>query len=381
MRIVYTVAGLAPRFGGPSRSVPALAGAVRAKGATTTVVSLLEPRDREAVQPARQREIQWVPAYHRYLPLGWIASFRKTVREELAADKASVLHDAGLWLPSNRIAASVARASAVPLVVSPRGMLSTWSLQQRSLAKRLAWQWHQRRDLQGATLLHATADTEAEEFRRAGLTAPVAVVPNGVDLPEIGALNRGREKFVLFLSRIHPKKGVLDLVAAWAAVRPNGWRLRIAGNDEAGHEATVRDAVLRAGIGDAVDFLGPLDDSKKGQEFARASLFVLPSYSENFGIAIAEALAAGVPVITTRETPWEWLIEKNCGWWIETGVPALTLTLRGATEGPMAELGEMGRRGREWMREEFSWEEAARKMLDCYRWLVGKGDRPAFVHD
>ena len=348
----------------------------------TEIISLREPQDR-CTANAEQFGVRWVECpTHRYLPLGWPRRFKRALR--LACSDAAhqvVAHDAGIWLPSNRYVAEVASELDVPRVVSPRGMLSEWALNHGSARKKLAWRLHQRRNLESASLLHATADSEADEFRKCGLRNPIAIVPNGVDLPPVRN-NTGAptaERTALFLSRIHPKKGLLDLVNAWAAVQPINWRLRIVGDDEGGHRSLVASAVDEQGIGEQVEFLGPVADAEKWDLYAKADLFVLPSYSENFGIVVAEALAAGVPVITTRATPWGELVSTRSGWWIDTGAESLAAALGEATQKSDAERRAMGERGRNLVESRYSWGAAAEKMLACYLWLLGEAERPHCV--
>ncbi len=363
--------------------MPRLCEAVREKGVSTEIISLRERRDRAEISEAPNSGVRWVEcSTHRYFPVGWPGHFKQQLRIALNQRPHSILHDAGIWLPSNRCVAQVARELRVPRVVSPRGMLSEWALNHGSVWKKLAWRVYQKRDLESASLLHATAESEAAEFRQCGLRPPIAVVPNGVDVPPAIRRQTGeerRERVALFLSRLHPKKGLLDLVEAWAAVRPKGWRLVIAGDDEGGHRATVERAAAERGIGDRIDFLGAVADADKWDLYAKADLFVLPSYSENFGIVVAEALAAGVPVITTRATPWKEIQELRCGWWVDTGAASLATALRHATGKSDEERREMGERGRELMESKYSWDVAAEKMIACYHWILGKQEKPEWV--
>ncbi|MGI9172416.1 MAG: glycosyltransferase, partial [Chthoniobacterales bacterium] len=251
MHVVFTIASLAPRFGGPSRSVPALCGALRARRVDAQIVALRERRDQR--EPCNQLPgVKWVDCRtHRYLPIGWPKRFKRELRSAISGGKDAIVHDAGLWLPSNHYAALIAREAQVQRVVSPRGMLSAWALNHAGARKKIVWHLRQKHDLESASMLHATAETEAEEFRRCGLRAPIAVVPNGVDVPPpIPRPLRAdtSQRVALFLSRLHPKKGLLDLVAAWAAVRPNGWRMVVAGPDEGGYRAVIENAVREAGI-------------------------------------------------------------------------------------------------------------------------------------
>src|SRR5262249_35021942 len=158
---------------------------------------------------------------------------------------------------------------------------------------------------------------------------PLAVIPNGVDLPATlpSARTGGGTRRALLLSRIHPQKGLVNLVNAWARVRPARWALVIAGPDDGGHQSRIEAPAARAGIGDRVEFAGSIEDARKWDMYASADLFVLPTHNENFGIAIAEALAAAVPVITTKAAPWPGIVRHRCGWWVDLGVDALAAAL------------------------------------------------------
>jgi glycosyltransferase involved in cell wall biosynthesis len=220
---------------------------------------------------------------------------------------------------------------------------------------------------------------EAEQFRRLGFKNPIAVIPNGVTLPEHSTLSRSdapADKYALFLSRLHPKKGLLDLVEAWRQVRPERWTLLIAGPSEGDHEQAVREAVRNAGLDECVQFLGALDDREKWDVYAKSQLFVLPTLSENFGVVVAEALGAEVPVITTKAAPWSLLQEEDCGWWIETGVTPLVQALRQATDAPSDHLHRMGQRGRAAVLKRFDWTRIGEQMVAVYNWLLGIGPEP-----
>ena len=248
MKIIYSIADLQPESGGPTRSVSALASAVASLGGEVKLIALeyggafpkpMISRDSKA----RPVLIPCTGTVGRKLK--WSRAFAATLKQHCQPRGEVVLHDNGLWLPTNHNASRVAQTAGVPFVISPRGMLTPWAMQFHGWKKRLAWQLYQRRDLARARLLHATSRDEAEGFRTLGLRQPVAIIPNGVNLPpEKRKAESGKRKVeirtALFLSRIHPKKGLLDLVEAWHRVRPAGWRVIIAGGDEGGHRAVVK---------------------------------------------------------------------------------------------------------------------------------------------
>lgn len=385
--LVVTIAGLHPESGGPSRSVPALCSALANQGARVEIVA----HDYGAAQGRPNRpdnldvHVSLVPCCsHLERRLQWTPRFKSALRSRCDTLRPKLIHDTGIWLSTNRAAAAVASRLQLPRVVSPRGMLSGWALRHKGMKKRLAWFSYQKRDLQSAALLHATSAAEAQELRAAGLSSPVAVIPNGVELPPVSSLPRGATstdgpRTVLFLSRIHPVKGLLNLVQAWSQLQPRGWRVVVAGHDEMNHTAQVRDAVCAAGVGRDFQFIGPVAASDRWSCYQQADLFILPSHSENFGIVIAEALACGVPVITTTGTPWAGLVAHRSGWWVDVGVEPLRIALHEALSLSPEVLQQMGQRGREWMEHDFSWQGVARQMIDVYRWLLGENQKPTCV--
>lgn len=309
--------------------------------------------------------------------------FRRVLGELLAreAHSARVVHDHGLWLQTNHAAAVAARRAKVPLIVSPRGMISSWALAFHGRRKRLAWTLYQARDLRSAHLIHATSMDEAEDARRLGLRNPVAVIPNGVDLPAEPArrLRQNAERTALFLSRIHPKKGVLELITAWGQVAPPNWKLVIAGPDEAGHRARAEELVGRLGLGSLIRFAGSVPNDEKWRLYGDADLFILPTFSENFGIVVAEALGTGLPVITTTGAPWRVLRDHRCGWWIEPGVQSLARAICDATALSDGDRQQLGARGKEYVTREFSWRTIGQRMAAVYEWLCRSGDAPTDV--
>jgi glycosyltransferase involved in cell wall biosynthesis len=383
VRLILTIAGLAPEFGGPSRSVPTLATALARAGSEVELITCAAPAGGSApllpladlvkthLVPARCRTTQWLARTN---------GFTATLRARCRAPAKCVIHDNGLWLPNNHAVAFAARALGLPLISSVRGMLSDWALGYKGFKKRLAWAFYQRRDLQNARVLHATSRHEAEEFRARGLRKPVAIVPNGVDLaPEVVRQSSGPTRHALCLSRVHPLKGLLDLVEAWGHLCPSDWQLLIAGQDESGYSKRLLQEITRRALSGRVVVRGPVEGKTKAKLYQEADLFVLPSYSENFGLVVAEALASGVPVITTRGTPWEELTTHRCGWWVDVGAQSLADALREAVSRTDEERREMGRRGRQLIEQRYTWSAAAQKMLAVYEWMLERGPKPEWV--
>ncbi len=377
--VVHTVGGLDPITGGPARTVPALCQAIAEQGATTHVVTRAVGRcpDIPGVTMTRVRSF-----HGQRLRMIVTPRFASSLAGVCRLGGAQIIHDHGVWLSTNHAAAKVAQQLTLPLVVSPRGMLEPWSLRYKGWKKWVAWRLYQRSDLHTASLLVATSQQEADNLRSVGLRQPIAVIPNGVDIPRLEPavnLDTHRMREVLFLSRLHPKKGILPLLHAWDRVRPEGWRLTIVGSDEGGHRAEVERLIRALGLGNDVMIQPAAHGAAKSAWYGRADLFVLPSHSENFGVVVAEALAHGVPVITTRNTPWACVETHDCGWWVKDGVDDLAGALAEAVALDDRQRHAMGTRGRRLADRDFSWRHIAVQTLTAYRWVLNNGDRPEWL--
>jgi len=300
---------------------------------------------------------------------------------ELEHRAADLVHSHGLWMYPFWAAFHWARKHRQPHVLSVRGMLEPWARRYHFWKKVPVWWAWEKEHVTTADVLHATSIQEATNLRRLGLRNPIAVIPNGVDVPDLQGRSprAGVARTAVFLSRVHPVKGLLNLVEAWRLVRPRGWRLIIAGEDESNHAAEVVQAIVRAGLETQIQMVGPAYGQTKAILFETADLFVLPTLSESFGIAVAEALAYGVPVITTKAAPWKELIDYSCGWWVEAGVGPLARALEEAARVSDTERRAMGERGRRLVEEKFSWPRIARQMKEVYEWVLGGGPKPECV--
>lgn len=359
--------------GGIARSTPNLARAAHQAGLSVEVVGRSFGGQLTIDPAAEAFPVAVLPGPTGPLTRLWPDwAFQALVLErtrELAARGPTILHHPGVWTDVNRYAAVVARRFRIPLVCSPRGMLEPWSMNFHPIRKRMAWHLYARRTLAATTLFHATAESEAEAIRGLGFRQPIVVVPNGVELPPGGfgeKERRGRRR-ALFLSRIHQKKGLPLLVRAWARLRPVGWELVIAGPDDGGHQAEIERLVQDLGLGGEVSFPGSIPDQEKWRLYRSADLFVLPTLSENFGMVVPEALACGVPALTTTGAPWGELIERRCGWWVAPEEEALTKALGEALEAGDEVREEMGARGRELVLEQYTWPAIGCRMAQVYR--------------
>lgn len=378
-RSIQVIAGLDPAHGGPTYSVPRLCRALAAAGADARLYSVAGVNGRHAEEG---EEFRW--DWTRPSALRALRHSSGLARALAAtAPAVDVIHDHGLWLMPNIEAGRAAARAAKPLVVAPRGMLAPAALAFSPIKKRVLWALRQGAVVRAAACIHATSEQEHDEVRAFGLKNPVAIIPNGIDLPELPDRDDDRQHagpVVLALGRIHPKKGLDRLVRAWAAVEAKSpdWRLRIVGPDEQGHAAALKAQAAALGV-QRMSIEGPLRGEAKLAAYRQADLFVLPTLNENFGITVAEALGAELPVIATKGAPWQGLEREGCGWWIDHGVEPLIHALSHAMALDRESRRRMGAKGRAWMARDFTWDRVARDTLDLYRWLGEGGAPPATV--
>lgn len=374
MKLVHVVPHIDQEAAGPSYSVPRLCQSLAACGHAVELTCLAARGAIDGV--TLDLHPQW-PVLSRFAISSSLASALR--RKARVVD---VVHNHSLWSMVNVAAGWVVPGSYAKLVTSPRGTLSAYALGRSRGVKALLWPL-QRRALARADMLHATSEDELKEIRALGFKAPVVVLPNGIDLPDIPPLQSPKvagARTLLFLSRIHPTKGLDLLLHAWLQLQPRhpDWRLVIAGRGEQAHVDAVQTMATSLGV-DRVDFPGPLYGTAKAQAYLDADLFVLPTHSENFGMVVAEALAHGCPAVVSQGAPWSGLQTEGCGWWISNSVPSLVQTLDVAMQLPADELQTMGLRGRAWMERDFGWPSIGKKMDAAYRWLVSGGPQPAWV--
>lgn len=302
--------------------------------------------------------------------------------EHASTASGTVIHSNGLWRMPNVYPGQISRRSGAPLIVSPHGMLGKDALRFSSVRKRVFSVLAQDRALASASCIHATSEKEFEDVRAFGINAPVAIIPNGIDIPTLST-DRGpplSQREILYLGRLHPKKAIDRLLIAWSrleACHPD-WRVRIVGPSEAGYLEELKALAGRLGLA-RVEFHRGLFGAERDAAYRDADLLVLPTLDENFGMVVAEALAWGTPVICSKGAPWSGLESHGCGWWIDHGADALEVAMREALAKPRETLAVMGARGRAWVSDAFAWQGIASDMLAVYRWCLGAGERPACV--
>ncbi len=312
--------------------------------------------------------------------LGRSPQMAKYLQQQAAAGEIKLLHNHGLWMMPNVYPGWVARKYDIPLITSPRGVFAKAAWESGSKIKQLFWPLLQRPSLVPTVCFHATAESEYLDIRRMGYTQPVAIIPNGIDLPQGFQKQSGEFKTLLFLGRIHPIKGLVMLLEAWSALEQNfpEWQLKIVGPDNVGHLRELQDLQHKLNL-QRVIFADAVYEGQKWQEYHNADLFVLPSYSENFAMSVAEALACGVPAVVSKGAPWQELEAYHAGAWVNIDSSSFANSLKRMMQKSSIELVEMGQNGRKLMQDKYSWVMVATMMAELYSWVLYGGVTPRFV--
>jgi Glycosyltransferase len=376
MKVIHVISSISDVFGGPSRSSQGLVAALQGCGVEAWLVVF------------NRNDKPWIDGvvHFKCIESGSFEQRKKSFGRVVDEIEPDVIHVHGLWLFVNHIACVVARKKGIPYIIAPRGMLEPWSLEQKKWKKKTAMFLYQRYDLKKAAALHATAQAEAEQFKRLEITHKIIVSPNGLTLPKQiprRTCKADAKKNILFLSRIHPKKGLLVLIEAVARLKQlslfHGWHIEYAGPDYEGHLEEVKDRIKALNLQDEFSYLGILDDQSKWDAYSCANLFVLSTYSENFGIVIPEALYARIPVITTKGTPWEELETERCGKWIDIGVEPLAKALQEVMSLTDEKRQMMGENGRRLVDAKYTWPAIAEQMISAYKGILHDSERPTCV--
>jgi glycosyltransferase involved in cell wall biosynthesis len=382
-RIHHVIASINVEIGGPAVSVTRLHNHLTTTGVDSTIHSI-DYRRHGALADKRCGPFPTAGLLTR-ITRGWNQEFRKRLREGMC-EFPGLVHNHGCWMSPNREARLVSVRAKCPLLISPRGMLEPWALQYQSTKKKLAWVLFENNNCQAARAFHATSYQEAQSIRALGMNQPIYIVPNGVDPPDPDSIylkdpSIPEGPFILFLSRLHRKKGLELLLSCWDQLQSRfpDWRLIIAGPDLDGYRAELSSRLGKAIDDPSILWAGPVQQPLKSALLARAACLCLPSYSENFGHVIPEALIHGTPVITTDQTPWTELNRRGCGWVIPPNLPRLMDSLEEVMQTPTSQLSLMGEQGAAWIRSDFSWNSIAKSMAEVYNHLLGCGPKPNFI--
>ena len=295
-----------------------------------------------------------------------------------------LLHVHGLWTYGSVVAQRWRRYRR-PTMVSPHGMLDAWALAKSGWKKRIAGALFERRNIANATCIHALNPSEKAAVRSWGYKGPVAVIPNGVELPAVTARRQGgaRTRTLLFLGRIDPKKSVLELIEAWSRLKSEnrlaGWRLVLAGWGDEGYVGEVRRRIDELGASGSIAFVGPRFGEERAATYSGADAFILPSRSEGMPMTVLEAWSFGLPVLMSRECNLEIGFARKAAVPIATDPSALAEAIGLFLATTAEERRLLGAAGRHLVETEFTWQNAAARLADTYRWLLTNTGRPSCV--
>ena len=365
----------------------------------------------------------WRPVAPAAFPVSWPKALGRSRQlcSRLLAEPADLLYRAGLWKWPSSYALTWSRKFKKPEMIAPHGMLDPWAVKNSAWKKRLVLALYEREHLNRAACIRALCESEARAIRQAGLKNPIAIIPNGIDLPELqtpnselrtpppwdGWIESGR-KVLLFLSRIHPKKGLVNLLTAWSQIRnselgtrnSDGWGLAIAGWDQGGHETELKALAtdLRISWADVRErgtgsgerrakpqapssllFLGPQFGEAKANCYRNCDAFILPSFSEGLPMVILEAWAYGKPVLMTPECNLPEGFSTNAALRIEPSAGSIAQGLRELFQAPSSKLQALGANGRNLVANKFIWAKVAADMKAVYEWVLGGGPMPECV--
>jgi glycosyltransferase involved in cell wall biosynthesis len=374
MKLCHIVPSLEEKHGGPSKSVRALCTALAGAGSDVTLLAT------NPDAPAQGRDNANGPLRVSVFRRDWPQRVCPSVglRRALETGGGQLFHHHSIWLRTLHYAHQQAQRSGAPLVISPRGMMSDWAWRHRGWRKQLSRTFIHPGALEDTTAWHATSEEEEQEIRALGFRQPVCVAPNGVELPTPREMETssahwrevcpevGDRRVALFYSRFHQKKRVFELIDLWLAHAPSDWLLLLVGiPQDYTPEMLEHHAQKTPGRARVRAFSG----AGRPPPYAIASLFLLPSHNENFGLVIAEAMAHGVPVVVTDTTPWRAINKEDFGWCVPWAnyANALTSAMRESAD----QLAARGRRAQTWVGREFSWEKSAHTLRSFYASLAG----------
>lgn len=358
--------------GGPSRSVPLLARGLSMIGVKVTILTHKTDNMNYHLLDSSFVKVDILPKPYKLQDL----------EKYFTINHFDLLQSESMWIPLSHNILRIAKRMNIPYIFVPRGSLEPWSLKQKWFKKKIAMLLYQKRDIQNADCILATADMEKNNLRSLGFTNPIAVVPNGIDISEYPCRNDEDKidvkKQILFLSRIHPKKGIEILALAWKDIchEFKDWNIVVAGNGDNKYISQLKKFIEKQGVSASMKIIPPLFGKEKYNLYKQSSVFILPTYSENFGMVIAEALSCGLPSITTKNAPWQILDKEKIGWWIDLSVGEIKNALIESMSMDSDELFEMGKKGSLVVNDKFYYLNIAKKISSLYEWILADKKEP-----
>ena len=376
MKILYS-GTLEATAGGPAMSTYYTLYGLRSLGVEAEI--LMYP-----ISPGGVLRGQEVPVHYTSAPWEKKFAYSPVYKKDMRAlGMFDLYHAQGIWQYPTYALVDVAREKHRPYLITPHGMLYPQDIAKSSQTAKL-WSLKLRllRDLNRAACVHVTCREELEHCRQLGVTAPIAIIPNPVEVRERTERTVDGMFRLGYLGRLSPRKNVEGLIYAFATPQEEAAaaELLIIGGGDVSYERFLKDEVRRLELGN-VRFTSFLSGAEKDRALASLSVLAMPSEAENFGMAIAEPLVRGIPCIATTGSPWEELQTYGCGWWVPYSQQDITAAVSAALHTSAAQLKQMGERGRRLVEERYSVEAVARQMKTLYEWVTGAGEKPEFVYE
>jgi glycosyltransferase involved in cell wall biosynthesis len=310
--------------------------------------------------------------------------FQKIPKEIESFD---IIHQHGIWMPISIYNKKIRENSNLKSVIQPHGYLESFRLNISKYKKKIAFNLFEKSNLEGASVLVACAEDEGVNLKNIFPTKDIAVIHNGIsneffNEPSLKYKVKKKKKRMLFLSQIIPIKGLerlFEVISDLGIYKFEEWEFLIAGYEYKKYTNILKKLVNKLNLNAFVSFVGPKLRKDKIEIIDNTDVFILPTYNENYGIVIAEALARGIPVITTKGTPWEELNTKGCGFWVDNtneGIKSGLLNMLGKSE---KELQVMGARGRKLIESKYLWDNNTKRTIELYNWVLNGGQKPNFI--
>ncbi|WP_072530999.1 glycosyltransferase [Bacteroides ilei] len=324
-----------------------------------------------------------VQVHYAKAPLEHKLAYSPTLKKEIKAlGDYDIYHAQGVWQYPTYAIANVAKSLNKPYIITPRGMLYPQDIRKSNkFFKLLSLKLRLLNDLNKAACVQVTCMDEMRYCRELGVTSPIAVIPNPIEIKEYTEKKKDDIFRLGYLGRLSPRKNVESLIYAFDDLKDiakDAELLIIGGGDEK-YERFLKDEVKRLGLNN-VRFTGFLSGKEKDEAIASVSVLAMPSEFENLGNVILEGLIRRIPCIATKGSPWEELETHKCGWWVDYNQQVITEAVKKAIQLPQTELDEMGERGRKLMEDNYSIEEVAKKFKILYEWICTDKNKPSFVY-
>jgi len=385
MKILHVVTAVHKAGGGTSEVVPRMCEALVAAGHEVRLVTGRTPELADAAIRAGRMgvDIRYCPLFG-IRRLGFLCVTPDFKREIIEGMRwCDIVHIHGHWQDTNWITPKLACRFGKPYVMQPHGFLEPERLKKSALQKKIVGALIERPNLNRAAVVVATAESERLGIEKFGVKVPMKVVPIGLDTEKIDAAVRDenllrrlgldpKKKTLLYFSRLTPIKGLDLLAEAWAQLAPcrKTWQLCIAGPDDRGYAAVIKAEYARRITDGSVAFPGPVYGDEKYALLKSVDAFVLPTRSENWSIAVQEALAAGLPTVCTKGAPWSIIQKEQAGRWVDVSVDGVYAGLKEVMEASKQEFSEMSAAGRRLVAREFGWSRIARSLEDVYKQVL-----------